>query len=70
MKNQSSWQQARVDLYLNLKSQCEAILGKGDGEILLYQKDYYKEFRRSWKPSSVNDLIASIQKAQIVLMGD
>ncbi len=71
-KNSSSqrWIRLRQDLYEQVQSHVKALLGQTSHGLARYQQQYDQEFRRAWKVSTRDKLMASLKSAEIVFMGD
>ncbi|MEZ0391716.1 MAG: ChaN family lipoprotein [Pseudobdellovibrionaceae bacterium] len=65
-----SWIRLRQDLFEQVQSHVEALLGERSAGLSRYQREYEKELRKAWKVSSKEALVEAIQKAQVIWMGD
>jgi len=64
------WVQIRKDLFQQVESQVRHLLGEESKGLSQYRREFEKEFRKKWKVSSKNQLMAAIAGAQIVYIGD
>lgn len=65
-----SWIRLRQDLYEQVQSHVNALLGRSGKALAQYQQEYELEFRRKWKVSSRRDLLKALSKSRIVWIGD
>lgn len=64
------WIRIRKDLYLQMERQVKQRLGEDTPELRNYQKIYQSEFLKKWKVSNRDELLAQVQDAKVVLIGD
>jgi len=64
------WIQLRQDLYEQVQKHVMALIGESSPGLVRYQKEYERELSRAWKISSREKLLAAVQKARIVWLGD
>lgn len=64
------WLSIRKELYRQTMEQVRFRLGRADGEIRRYLNIYQKEVSRRWKISDREEFFASIQKSQLIILGD
>jgi hypothetical protein len=64
------WIKIRQELYEQVQNHVQGLLGANSSGLSRYQSAYEKEFRRSWKVSSREDLLKAIGKARIIWIGD
>jgi hypothetical protein len=64
------WIRIRQQLYRRLEAHVRELLGPESQGTSRYRREYEKEFRRGWKPSTREALLHEIQASSIVLMGD
>ncbi len=65
-----NWIRLRQDLYEQVQSHVQALLGQSSEGLARYQREYEKEFRRAWKVSSREILLAALSRSQVIWMGD
>jgi uncharacterized iron-regulated protein len=65
-----NWIRLRQDLYEQVQSHVRALLGQDSEGLIRYQKEYDKEFNKTWKVSSRDELVSALQKARLIWMGD
>lgn len=64
------WVQIRKELFQQVESQVRHLLGEESKGLAQYRREFEKEFRKTWKVSSKDQLLAAIVRAQVVYMGD
>lgn len=64
------WLNIRKVLYRQTMEQVRFRLGRTDGEIRRSMKDYQNEISRRWKVSHRDELFDSIQRSQMIFLGD
>lgn len=70
MINPSEWLRTRKNLLDQVKSQVRARIGDGPPALRRYAKNLDREWRGTWRESSVADLSLALQRARVVLSGD
>ena len=69
-RNMKEWISSRKSLYLSLRKMVDSQLGNSTRKASLYERQFLREFKGKWSPSSKNHLLKAAAKAQILYLAD
>jgi len=68
--NVPAWYRIRQEFYKQIREQVQSRLGEEPKDIRSYRKNYEKEFNKRWKIIDRNTLLAEVQTADLIFLGD
>lgn len=69
-RRQRNWISVRKELYRQVESQVQHLLGIDSAAFSKYQSEYEKEFKVSWVPVTKDHLIETLCEAKFMFLGD
>lgn len=70
MNKRSDWYRIRKEMFEQVLAEVHQRLGPENAELRAYRQSYEKDLDRRWVVSSRDELLAALQKADILLWGD